>query len=204
MNSGIKNDEADDEEVLTPLHLAAIEGQIEDMGVLLSNGADVNIKTNKGMAPLHSAVIGKQPEAVNFLLKYGADVNAPNAIGGTPIFYAVLKDRIDLAETLLAHGASLNAKDKRGGTPFDIAIESEERDGRSVCIKLLKRRHEPYEEGRKNAPAIGRYARPRGLPQQPGASSPRSGRSQESDVLIQASRSGLPKMPLRRSPGGIV
>jgi ankyrin repeat protein len=65
----------------SPLHLAALYGQVGTAGVLIEKGADVNAAeateaTLTGVAPLHLAAQRGHPEMVAFLLAKGADLNA--------------------------------------------------------------------------------------------------------------------------------
>lgn len=61
----------------TPLHMAAIHGNVEVMQLLLDHQADVNARNKVyKWTPLHMAVKDEQKEAVVALLAAKADVNA--------------------------------------------------------------------------------------------------------------------------------
>ena len=46
----------------TPLHYAAVRNSLEVAELLISSGAEVNVKTNGGETPLHKAVSQKMVE----------------------------------------------------------------------------------------------------------------------------------------------
>ena len=64
--------EAGKKYVDTPLHLAAIHGDVETVKVLLEAGADVNAADKIGMTPLHYAASRGHGEVVKVLLKESA------------------------------------------------------------------------------------------------------------------------------------
>jgi ankyrin repeat protein len=68
------------------LFTAAYYGHKEIVELLISKGADVNAKTDKGgSTPLHTA---DNKEIAELLIAEGADVNAKNDGGKTPLDYA--------------------------------------------------------------------------------------------------------------------
>lgn len=111
--------------------------------LLLSYGAEVNLKHDVGATPLHMAVnggfTGSFPDnaamMAAFLLEHGADVNAVAYNGQTPLFLAV-KTAAQYGETdavalLLEHGADIDAINGEGKTvcqsleelsPSEIAV----------------------------------------------------------------------------------
>ena len=70
-------------EGLSPLHEAAIKGNVDVIGFFLNQGGNPNSKSPHGETPLHFAVVSSNEEAVRLLLSKGADPDAA-AERGTP------------------------------------------------------------------------------------------------------------------------
>jgi ankyrin repeat protein len=67
---------AQDKGAWTPLHLAAKNGHVKAIQILLENGANLNVKDTKhGWTPLHVAIISKQYEAANLLIRAGSSIS---------------------------------------------------------------------------------------------------------------------------------
>jgi len=108
---------------MTPLNVAALEGQKEIVELLIANGADVNTKNSVGGTPLHQAAVADRNEVAELLITEGADVNAKDDwYGRTPLQFAAEGGNKEIVELLIAKGADVNAKDKNGKTPLDLAI----------------------------------------------------------------------------------
>ena len=67
-----------------PIHIAALNGDLAGLAVLIKHGADVNQKGEDDFTPLHDAVTNDQPSAIDLLLKHGADKDAVNCDNETP------------------------------------------------------------------------------------------------------------------------
>ncbi|WP_370274077.1 ankyrin repeat domain-containing protein [Wolbachia endosymbiont of Phyllotreta cruciferae] len=67
------------------LHLAARLGNLKEVENLLREGADVNVKNDKGKTPLHFAAESGYQQVVQALLDKGANVNAKDKDGKTPL-----------------------------------------------------------------------------------------------------------------------
>ena len=68
----------------TPLHIAAIQGNVRAIALLLNAGANIQATGETGYTPLHYAVSQQRPEAVRFLLERGADLSQRSETGETP------------------------------------------------------------------------------------------------------------------------
>ncbi|XP_071037934.1 serine/threonine-protein phosphatase 6 regulatory ankyrin repeat subunit B-like [Parasteatoda tepidariorum] len=74
--------------------------------LLIAKGANINAKSSEGYTPLHSAVMNGRDEVVELLIKEGADVEDKDYFERTPIFYARSKR---VHEFLIANGADIEA-----------------------------------------------------------------------------------------------
>lgn len=125
---------ATDEEGSTLLHYAAYWGQIEVAELLITRGADVNIRNQKqGVTPLHFAAQNGHLPLVELLIKQGADVNATSLLDTTPLHYAAAYGQRAVAEFLIAQGANVNARTKEGKTPLHAAAST----GSRAVVALL-------------------------------------------------------------------
>ena len=72
----------------TPLHIAALWGDVEIVEVLLERGADPNVKDDNGQTPLHIAAQEGHVDVVRVLLERGADPRIADNGGHIPLDYA--------------------------------------------------------------------------------------------------------------------
>lgn len=61
-----------------PIELAASRGIIEEIEILINNGADINIQGEHGYTALHTAVEAGHKKVVTFLLENGANIHIKN------------------------------------------------------------------------------------------------------------------------------
>jgi ankyrin repeat protein len=106
----------------SPLFLAALAGDRENIDLLLAKGADPNRKMNLiGMfptSPLFAAIGFGDTGVIQSLLKGGADIHEKDQDQMTALDWAVLANHRDAVETLLAGGADVNPVDRFGYTPL--------------------------------------------------------------------------------------
>jgi len=97
-------------QVETPrLGQAVVDGKIEQVKLLISEGDDVNEKTTTGDTPLHYAVRYGHEDVAELLIAKGAHVNERGAEGDTPLHYAAREGHKEIVELLLAQGADVTA-----------------------------------------------------------------------------------------------
>ena len=97
----------------------------EILSLLLSRGADVNVRHEHGHAPLNIAAEGGKPRTVEILLTHSADPNVPDKWDMTPLHRAASRSvwySFEMVSMLLARGAEANVKDDEGKTPYDNAL----------------------------------------------------------------------------------
>jgi ankyrin repeat protein len=89
---------------VTPLHSACAVSSFTIAEMLLSHGADPNVRQQAGFTPLHEAAQNGKSELVRLLVAFGADVNAKLDDGRTPVQLATEKSFDDIAAFLRKHG----------------------------------------------------------------------------------------------------
>lgn len=106
---------------LTPVHIAAHEGQLEVLSFLLNSGPDLSIRAEDGSTALIAAAYGTKPEAVRLLLHYGAPVSDFNTDGESALHHAIIDSDVDLVRDLLKHGIDPSIQSRRGGSALHLA-----------------------------------------------------------------------------------
>ena len=129
INQG-KSVETKDQRGLTLLHVAAFQGHVKIVKILLSYGATIDAKDDLGNTPLMAAVSSNVPflgegypnTAIELLLSKGADIEAADNAGFTPLHRAIEYRKFRVIKYLLKHHAHVNAKDNRGQSPLLTTI----------------------------------------------------------------------------------
>jgi len=104
---------AKDTEGWTPLHRAAVNGQVEMVNVLV-HGADLNAADKQGRTPLHWASRHGHLEVVK-VLKAKADLNAQDKQGWTLLQEAADNGHVEVLEALLNASANVDVKNHSVG-----------------------------------------------------------------------------------------
>jgi hypothetical protein len=105
----------------TPMHVAAGEGHINILSLLLDHGADIDVRNKNGETPLLRASWAGKREAGWYLIDRGADINAPDERNFTPVFVA-FKGHVESARMLLERGAVIDIRNRYGETPLHQAL----------------------------------------------------------------------------------
>ncbi|XP_038194819.1 ankyrin repeat domain-containing protein 12 isoform X1 [Arvicola amphibius] len=119
----------------TPLHMAAIRGDVKQVKELISLGANVNVKDFAGWTPLHEACNVGYYDVAKILIAAGADVNTQGLDDDTPLHDSASSGHRDIVKLLLRHGGNPFQANKHGERPVDVA-ETEE-------LELLLKREVP-------------------------------------------------------------
>jgi len=112
-----------------PLHDAAKAGDIAQIELLLSQGADIN--QGGPATPLYFAINTEHAEAAKLLIERGADVNKQST-WGAPLHAAASRGMTDTVVLLLDRGADPNVQWQQM-TPLHLAA----RNGRLEVVRLL-------------------------------------------------------------------
>lgn len=121
---------------------AVEKGDLEQVKLLISNGADINLKDPNGWIPLHIAARRGYVDIAALLIKNGASgalVNArinsrDDASGLTPLHLAADKGHVDMVELLLRQPRiQVNVHAAYGHTPLEFASDN----GHLDIVKLL-------------------------------------------------------------------
>jgi uncharacterized protein len=125
--------------------LAALNGDVQLVNLLISKDAEVN---KKGWTPLHYAATNGQDEVVKVLLDHSAYIDAGSPNGTTPLMMAARGGHVSTVKLLLDNGADLNVKNQLGLTALDFAKQYKEPD---VVEGLTARMQQMQKQG----PAVG-------------------------------------------------
>ncbi|XP_047214245.1 caskin-1-like isoform X2 [Girardinichthys multiradiatus] len=122
-----------DTDGFSPLHHAALNGNLELVSLLLESQAAVDIRDQKGMRPLHYAAWLGKAEPMKMLLKSGSSVNGQSDEGQIPLHLSAQHGHYEVSEMLLQHQSNPCIVDNAGKTPLDLACEF----GRVGVVQLL-------------------------------------------------------------------
>ncbi|RHX96599.1 hypothetical protein DYB25_003089 [Aphanomyces astaci] len=135
----------------TPLHIAASDGNAEEVKLLIQAGANCHAKDRWGVTPLDCAkdavvaslmsthiraslfadtstapyrrIATGDTEALKRAWLDGLALNAVDGGGRTALHVAVEKEQMNAIELLLSAGATVDVADDQGRTPMSIAVE---------------------------------------------------------------------------------
>lgn len=109
----------------TPLHFAAIFGNIPAISALLSHGASVDPEDQWGITPLFIAQAYKHFAAGVALIEGGAMVDRNQISVEKMFFEAVRLGKVEVVEILLKKGADKLSRDVEGMTAMQLAKEAD-------------------------------------------------------------------------------
>ena len=131
-------------ERLTPLQLAALQGDAMALERLLADGADPHETDRYGWGPVHFAVPLGGPDVVSALLAAGADPRARTISGATALHLAASQAPASVVSALLTAGGDPNTKEDEGGrTALHNAAWYREEALLPVIVALLEAGADP-------------------------------------------------------------
>jgi len=102
------------------LHVAALQGNIDEIQKHIKAGSDLNEKDVYGSSPLIIAVTFGKTEVARALIEAGADMKIKNNEGSTPLHIAAFLCRTEIVEALLDNGADKNLRNNAGSTALEV------------------------------------------------------------------------------------
>jgi ankyrin repeat protein len=131
---------------MTPLHYAALYGNVESVRILLERGADVNARNKSEATPLIYGAYNF--EKARLLVEKGADVNARSAKGMTPLMIAVsVYGNTATARYLIGKGADVNAIGPQGSDALQTSAQKADVDTLRLLLEKGADPHKADEGG---------------------------------------------------------
>ena len=129
--TALKTKTKDGNQFVTPLIIAAQNGHLNSVKILLRYGADIEargtlkIENNviEGCTPLCAAAVTGHLNVVKLLIEHNADVDGRTSTGSTPLRVAAHDGHLDVVRCLVESGADVNARTQYKGTPIMAACD---------------------------------------------------------------------------------
>nr|AKD28023.1 ankyrin repeat domain protein [Glypta fumiferanae] len=113
------------DDMRTPLHLAASNGNYKNTKILIDAGARVNVKNILGESPLHCASTSKNKKVVELLLEFGAKIDDTGYHDETPLHLAA-SEYFPNVKPLLRACAGVEYRNKDGLTALHCAASCQQ------------------------------------------------------------------------------
>ena len=120
---------------VTALHLASFKGNIKIIKLLISNGADVYLQTEKLLNVIHYSCQGNKPNCLLYYdINYNFDFDLPDKRNSAPLHWACFSSAYESVNFLIQRkNINLNSQDIEGNTPLHLAVLS----GNSKIVRFL-------------------------------------------------------------------
>jgi len=119
----------DGDQITTPLIIAARNGNLDSVKMLLRYKADIEARGTvkvddqviEGCTPLWAAAATGHLDVVKLLIERNADVDGRTLTNSTPLRAAAYDGRLDIVSCLVENGADVNARNNFENTPLMVA-----------------------------------------------------------------------------------
>ena len=116
-------------QITTPLIIAALNGHLNSVKILLRCNADIEARGTlkiadqvaEGCTPLWAAAAFGRLDVLKLLIERNADVESRTSTGSTPLRVAAYEGHIDIVRCLVERGADVNARNDYESTPLMAA-----------------------------------------------------------------------------------
>ena len=129
---------------VTPLIIAAHNGHLNSVKILLSYKADIEARgtlkigdeVSEGCTPLWGAAAADHLDVVKLLLEQNADVDSKTSTGSTPLRVAAHEGHLDIVRCLVESGADVNARNdcNEESTPLVVACYRGLFSANEMCV----------------------------------------------------------------------
>ncbi len=117
-----------------PIHVAAEEGHLESLKILVNTGSPLRMKNEDERAPIHLASIHGRLNIIEELLIHDRNlIMMQDEDSNTPLHLACINKRYKTTALLIRYGADVNHRNTKKWTPLDCAANA----GAFHCAKLL-------------------------------------------------------------------
>ena len=114
---------------VTPLIIAAHNGHLNSVKILLRYGADIETRGTlkirneviEGCTPLWAAAVSGRLDVVKLLIERNAEVDGRTLTSSTPLRAATHRGHLAIVRCLVESGADVNAHNNEGDTPLMVA-----------------------------------------------------------------------------------
>ena len=135
---------------ITAIHYAAFRGSIKIIKLLIENGADINVKTNRELNIIHYSAQGNKPSSLMyFYLEFMKNndyklIKDHDSGGSTPLHWAAYTNsedvllyliKLDIFKNEQEKQKYIDQQDDQGYTPLHLAISSK---SSRIVMKLLQ------------------------------------------------------------------